>query len=75
MKKSQGQIIRDMANEGLGRLEENYSGRGMYGATCIGLIVDSAMDTIEEAASRGLKGACSDNLGKGYIVYWPSVKE
>lgn len=75
MKKSKSQIIRDMADEGFGKLVEEYSGRGMYGATCLGLIIDQSIQSvIEEAASRGLRGASSDNMGKQNIVYWPAVK-
>lgn len=67
-------IIKELANDGFGRIYEEYSGRHMYGKTCTGLYTDDPYKCIEEAASRGLRGALQDNLGKGYIVYWPNVK-
>lgn len=55
---------------------KDYSGRGMYGRTCYGLASSDVSDStiIEEAATRGLRGARVDNLGRGVIVYWPHVK-
>lgn len=52
-----------------------YSGRGMYGKRCIGISTDDKMATIEEAAAQGIRGAKTDNLGRGYIVYWPNLEE
>lgn len=51
-----------------------YSGRGMYGESCIGISLDeytSVEEVIEFAVSVGLRGARWDNLGLGSIVYWP----
>ena len=67
------EIIRDVAAAIGGAVEEEYSGRGMYGKTCFGIDCDDDQTAIEEAAERGLKGASRDSLGKGFIVYWPSV--
>ena len=66
--------IRVMAEEGYGELYENYGGRGMYGKTCIGLVTGDPMRTIEEAASRGIRGAVTDDMGIDTIVYWPKIK-
>lgn len=68
-------IIRKIAEDGFGKIYEDYSGRGMYGKTCIGIYTDDPTRCIEEAASRGVRGAQRDNLGKEYIVYWPSIKK
>jgi len=65
--------IREMAQECDFNLYENYSGRGMYGATCLGVTHESAEAVIEEAASRGIRGAHVDRMGRGVIVYWPST--
>lgn len=67
-------IIRMTADEIGGELYKGYSGRGMFGAECVGITCDDPQEAIEEAASRGLRGADWDNLGRQYIVYWPSVK-
>jgi hypothetical protein len=53
---------------------QEYSGRGMYGAYCAGISGDYAMPIIEAAAAAGITGARQDSLGKGAIVYWPSIQ-
>jgi hypothetical protein len=65
-------IIEDVAQEVGGRAR-TYSGRGMYGKVCMGIVCDSATTTIETAAEKGLKGALTDGMGLQVIVYWPSV--
>lgn len=58
------------------KIYENYSGRGMYGKTCIGVSCDRYDDIkiIERAAVQGLSGAKMDSLGMGTIVYWPEFQ-
>ena len=51
-----------------------YSGRGMYGAYCAGIDGDYATPIIEAAAAAGITGARQDSMGKGVIVYWPSIQ-
>ena len=53
---------------------QEYSGRGMYGAYCAAISGDSATSIIEAAAAEGITGARTDQLGKGAIVFWPSVQ-
>lgn len=59
-----------------------YSGRGMYGSYCVGVDFESnrdiaymieSCDDVDEAAQmfREMK---QDNMGLGYIAYWPYVK-
>lgn len=62
--------IRTIAQENGWKVRERYSGRGMYGDTCMGIVGDSANEII---AAVGICGACSDNMGLSYIVYWPSI--
>jgi len=66
--------IEQLAEECEGRVTESYSGRGMFGKTCYGVIVDDVNDTLERAGALGLKGGRTDNMGKRAIVYWPSIK-
>ena len=68
------EIINQVAQIVGGEVYEGYSGRGMFGASCYGIICSDINKTIEEAAILGLRGARQDNMGKNYIVYWPSVK-
>ena len=58
----------------------SYSGRGMYGATCVGVTVGSTANFLMKVAARlgeeGLEAlgeACTDNMGLDYIVYWPDT--
>ena len=67
---------------------ENYSGRGMFGRTCLGVIVqehDSFMEFLMnltrymdangvEDTNFSLEGVAYDNLGLDTIVYFPSIE-
>ena len=69
------------------KLYENYSGRCMFGRTCLGVIVqqnDSFMDFIIKLTKYlddndvddvdfKLEGATYDNLGLDTIVYFPNI--
>jgi hypothetical protein len=70
-------IIECLAKQ-FGRDEESlrieYSGRGMLGKTCYGIITDSPDELIEEAESQGLTGALTDEMGMSTIAYWQHVK-
>lgn len=68
-------------------LYENYSGRGMFGRTCLGIIVqrnDSFIDFIIKLTKYlddndvddidfKLEGATYDNLGLDTVVYFPNI--
>jgi len=58
-----------------GEVREDYSGRGMFGVTCFGVVCPNAERAIEEAAERGIKGALVDSMGRDEIVYWPSISK
>jgi len=57
-----------------GRYYNNYSGRGMFGKLCVSIYceVHEALDIISEV---GIKGAKTDSMGLGSVVYWPSIQE
>lgn len=65
--KSQIDKIRQIGGE---NFCDDYSGRGMFGKTCVGIITDTAITTI---GLVGIPGAKIDNMGKQYIVYWPKL--
>lgn len=48
----------------------SYSGRGMYGRECVACAVESGSDL--EGLPKA--GAHVDQLGRGYIVYWPAAE-
>lgn len=66
------QIIEEIADEIGGEVYEGYSGRFMYGKTCLGITCSDVVQCIEVAGSKGLMGAKYDSLGLDYIVYWPN---
>lgn len=67
-------IIEETAAAIGGTLFEDYSGRGMFGATCLGITCADPQAAIEEAAARGLRGSSQDSLGRDFIVYWPHIR-
>lgn len=63
-------------------IREDYSGRGMYGATCFGLVVDCTSQAVKFliALARNLEAELADeladnwsqdNMGLSTIVYFP----
>lgn len=70
------------------QLYENYSGRGMFGKTCLGVVIhhgDSFMNFFMELTKyfeeQGiedvnceLEGVSYDDLGLDTVVYFPSVR-
>lgn len=67
------QILTEIAEELGGKVRETYSGRGMFGATCMGITCDSAETCKKMASKRGIQGASVDSMGLHYIVYWRSL--
>lgn len=54
-----------------------YSGRGMYGDQCVGVVVESlARGLWDLGAEFGdeLPAPSIDNMGTDYILYWPNWK-
>jgi hypothetical protein len=62
-----------VADEVGGTLRLNYTGRGMYGKTCVGITCYDRMECVEAAIAHGIRGAVTDSMGKGFIVYWPKI--
>lgn len=53
---------------------EAYSGRSMYGKECPSIRGPDTIIIIEEAATRDLRGARTESLGLGSVVYWPALE-
>lgn len=67
--------------ERLGMEPEEYSGRGMFGASCLSIITnDPVREALRIGYQAGLaqieppKSIRSDQLGTGWILYWPRVE-
>ena len=66
-------------------IREAYSGRAMYGDTCLGLVTDGAGVVTEivlalaragedEAADALARAPRTDSMGFSMITYWPGVE-
>lgn len=67
------EILYEVADIIGGEMYERYSGRGMYGEQCYGIVCDDPISCVENAAENGIKGAVYDQMGLQYIVYWPNI--
>ena len=87
--KELGSVIREVAEDCDIQIHDDYSGRYMYGATCLGLSLEGSASSLFAAFIRGLKNADNhtmeeaaemfddmktDNLGLGTILYFPGWK-
>lgn len=85
-----GDVIRRfVAENSRYRLYENYSGKGLQGTSCLGVIVhngDSFMEFLMnltqfmdeqgvEDADLELEGVSYDSLGPDTIVYFPRIED
>lgn len=67
-------LLAEIAAEADGTVYRDYSGRFMFGTTCVGIEGDNLAAILEAAGARGLRCARHDQLGKGWIVYWPHLR-
>jgi hypothetical protein len=55
-------------------IRRDYSGRGMFGKTCLGVTGSmEELDTLLSGVRGSAKGLRKDNMGLGYIYYWPDL--
>ncbi len=66
--------IKEIADEVDGSIRYDYSGRGMFGDICYGIVCDDANKCLEVAGSKGITGGRTDSMGLQMIVYWPNLK-
>lgn len=64
-------VLQALEAEGLGHFRARYSGRGMYGESCLGFDTDDPDEVKYRVRNAGIKGGSIDNMGLGWIVYWP----
>jgi hypothetical protein len=67
------QTIREVALAVDGTVRAAYSGKGMYGRLCYGIVCENPNRCLEEAGNRGLTHGLVDSMGLQSIVYWPHV--
>ena len=66
----------------------DYSGRSMYGRTCVGAVMSDMQDAVglvgwivaqadaaeQENVAEALSNCRFDSMGRRTIIYWPSIK-
>lgn len=67
-------LVIEVADEIGAEVRSDYSGRCMYGGVCYSIVHDNAIEVIELAGEKGLKGAKIDGMGKDYTIYWEHIK-
>lgn len=63
------ELFRDIPCE----VRYEYSGRGMYGRTCLGVVVDPKHVSSVLRMNLGDRGPVTDDMGIQTIVYWTDV--
>ncbi|MBV6513918.1 MAG: hypothetical protein FMNOHCHN_03500 [Ignavibacteriaceae bacterium] len=68
-----------------GEVYENYSGRGMYGKTCMGITVEELENCLfrlgrmsgelDSELSKALENFRTDSLGRSFIIYFPKIQK
>lgn len=67
-------VLREIADETGSDFEESYSGRGMYGAECVGITCDDPDEILMKLGEHGFKDRPSeDSMGRQFILYWPRI--
>jgi hypothetical protein len=78
-------LLEELADELQGEARGAYSGRAMYGQSCVGIVLDSERELIalgvaisqivedEDLKTILTNGARIDTMGMGIIVYWSSL--
>lgn len=54
-------------------VRDDYSGRGMYGKTCYGVVTKNPEAVLMEAGRAGLPVPRQDSMGLSTIIYWPQI--
>ena len=75
--------------ENAGYETRSYSGRGMYGKSCLGVQTDNVIDTLVDIlhwafgegedglfydTAKALRSAKTDSMGMGSIIYFPDCE-
>jgi hypothetical protein len=74
MSETLGVRIVEYANRNGLDIRDDYSGRGMFGKQCLGVVGSIAeLDALLNRVEGSNEGLCKDSMGKEFIYYWPSV--
>ena len=67
-------VVSKIAEKVEGSVREDYSGRGMFGEHCLGIVCSDGNRCLEIAGSKGIIRGRLDSMGTSTIVYWPHLK-
>lgn len=76
------ELLEELAQEIEGSFRTNYSGRGMYGDSCVGIVTHSLLELgavisrlveDEELRDELISNSSTDSMGYDTIVYWTRV--
>jgi|WetSurMetagenome_2_1015567.scaffolds.fasta_scaffold1253267_2 hypothetical protein len=59
--------------ENAGIKTRSYSGRGMYGATCLAATAKRAEDIYAVIPKRHVRTARTDSMGLDVVAYWSGI--
>ena len=66
--------LRETADWTQSSFRESYSGRAMFGTSCVGIVTDDPDGVLQEIGSRGLDLTVKrDSMGLRTILYFPNV--
>ena len=66
-------VIKTLVEKFEGRPYFGYSGRGMYGKKCVGIVCDYPGEVEDYCDELGFDKPSIDNMGLDYIVYWTNI--
>jgi hypothetical protein len=78
-------LLEELANEVQGEVDAHYSGRAMFGSTCVGIVVDSERDLValgvaiaelvedDELKQLLVNSTRFDSMGRSLIAYWELI--
>jgi hypothetical protein len=73
IKTLKARIVEYAIKNGL-NVRNDYSGRGMFGKLCLGVVGSMPeLDALLNQVKGANEGLCKDNMGLGFIYYWPSI--
>ena len=69
------EVVEQVANANGWDYRSDYSGRGMFGSTCVGIVGPDIMEIEDACKAAGITSdTWYDNMGIQYIVYFPKIK-
>ena len=70
-------VMQELAKLVAGAVHYPYSGRGMFGKVCFGIVCEASFidELYDKAEELGLPEPKLDHMGLDYIVYWPTLQE